>query len=105
MPSGILGKINLNTANTSNVVYVVPNSKTASFTINMVNRNSDLDTLAKIALAATDTPDDSEYIEFNASIPPYGVLERTGLVAGANANVVVTVSQANVTVTVYGYEE
>jgi len=47
----------------------------------------------------------NEYIEYNASIPPNGVLERTGIVIDANKSVVANSVSNTVVVMIYGYEE
>jgi hypothetical protein len=77
MASGILGQSNP-TATTNTTVYTVP--------------------------AATATPGNGEWLEYDASIPANGVLERTGIVAEATKQVVAYVSAATASVNVYGYE-
>ena len=103
MASGILGQ-SAPSATTNTTVYTVPASKVASFTVNVANRGATAMTV-RVALAATGTPSNSEFIEYDASIVANGVLERTGLVAGAGKNVVVYCSTANASVSVYGFEE
>jgi hypothetical protein len=102
MASGILGQSNP-TATTNTTVYTVPAAKTASFTVNICNRGSSAIT-ARLAVAATSTPANGEWIEYDASIPANGVLERTGIVAEATKQVVAYVSAATASVNVYGYE-
>jgi len=103
MASGTLGQSNLS-ATTDTTVYTVPAGTTSSFSVNICNRNA-TSAFVRIAIAASGTPGVSEYIEFGALVEGNGVLERTGLVASANKNVVVHSDSANVTVNVYGYEE
>ena len=55
--------------------------------------------------AATATPTTAEYIEFDATIPARGVLERTGIALQATEKVVVYASTANCSVNVYGLEQ
>jgi hypothetical protein len=102
MASGILGQSSP-TATTDTTVYTVPSAKTASFTVNICNRGSSAIT-ARLAVAATSTPANGEWIEYDASIPANGVLERTGIVAEATKQVVAYVSAATASVNVYGYE-
>lgn len=103
MPSGVLGQAALAVA-TNTTVYTVPSGMVASFNINAVNRGSSAATV-RIAIASSAAPTDAEWIEFDASIPANGVLERTGIVAHGAERVVVQASTANVSVNVYGYEE
>jgi hypothetical protein len=102
MASGILGQANP-AAITNTTVYTVPASTTATFTVSMCNRSAS--TIAvRLAIASTATPVDSEWIEYDALIPPNSVLERTGIVAQAAERVVTYVSAAAVSVNVYGFE-
>lgn len=103
MASGTLGQADLS-ATTNTTVYTVPSGKVATFTVNICNRNS-LPIAVRLAVAATGTPGNSEYIEYDAVIPANGVLERTGIVSTASKNVVVYSSAATCSVNVYGYEE
>jgi hypothetical protein len=102
MASGILGQSNP-TATTNTTVYTVPAATTATFTVNICNRGSSAIT-ARLAVAATATPGNGEWLEYDASIPANGVLERTGIVAEATKQVVAYVSAATASVNVYGYE-
>lgn len=103
MPTGILGQ-SAPSATTNTTVYTVPSAKVATFTVNMVNRGGSTVSV-RLAIAGTGTPTTAEWIEYGAAIPANGVLERTGLVAQAAENVVVYASSADLSVSVYGYEE
>jgi hypothetical protein len=102
MASGILGQASP-AATTNTTVYTVPASTTASFTVNICNRDTSSIT-ARIAIASTATPSNAEWIEYDVSIPPNGVLERSGIVAQAAERVVVYVSAATASINVYGFE-
>lgn len=103
MPSGILGQ-SAPAATTNTTVYTVPSGKVATFNINFVNRGSSSATV-RLAIASTGTPADSEWIEYDSTVPANGVLERTGIVAQAAERVVAFASTANTSINVYGYEE
>lgn len=103
MPSGILGQ-SAPAATTNTTVYTVPAGKVATFNVSIVNRGSSV-VSARLAIASTASPATSEWIEYGAAIPSSGVLERTGIVANAGENVVVYASSADLSVSVYGYEE
>lgn len=103
MASGILGQSAL-TATTNTTVYTVPAATTATVTVSICNRGSTSATV-RLAVAATATPGNSEWLEYDVTIPASGVLERTGIVAQAGKLVVAYASTANVSVSVYGFEE
>jgi len=104
MASGILGQSALS-ATTLTTVYTVPASTVAVANITVLNRSSASPASVRIALASGATPTDNEYIEYDASIPINGVLERTGIVLNASKRVVVYASTANTSVSVYGLEQ
>lgn len=104
MATGILSRTNISsTANTS--VYTTPAGKVSSFTLSLTNRNATQDAQVKVAISDTTTPALGDFIEFNTSIPPFGTLERTGIVANAASILVVSSSTANLSAVVYGIEE
>lgn len=103
MASGKLGSAALAAA-TNTVVYTVPASTIASINIAVVNRGS-TPAIVNVAIAATGTPTNAEFLEFGVTIPTNGILERTAIVAGAGEKVVVNASTANCSVRVHGYEE
>jgi len=103
MASGVLGQADL-TATTNTTIYTVPASKVATITVNCCNR-SNVDTTIRLALSATGTPADSEWIEYDATIPANGVLERTGIVVDATKNLVAYANLSGISVSVYGFED
>ncbi len=104
MASGILGQAALS-ATTLTTVYTVPASTLAVVNLNVVNRSPSASAQVRVALAATATPQTSEWIEFDATIPVSGVLERTGIALHAGEKVVLYSSTANCSVSVYGLEQ
>lgn len=103
MSSGTLGQADL-AATTNTTVYTVPASKVATFNVNVLNRTG-ANVTARLAICASGSPSNSEYFEYDATIPPNGVLERTGIVASAGKNLVVYASATGVSVNVCGFEE
>jgi hypothetical protein len=103
MAGKILGQAAPSAA-TLTTVYTVPAATVTVFNVNIVNRGPTA-AAVRIAISATATPTNAEYIEYDAVIPVNGVLERGGLVAQATKNVVVYSSIAGTSVSVYGYEE
>lgn len=104
MATGILGTptdLTLGGAGTS--LYTVPGSTFTVCTLNICNRNATSVTV-RVAAATTSTPSNGEYIEYDATIPAYSVLERTGIVLQATKILWVRSSAANVSAVCYGIE-
>jgi hypothetical protein len=102
MASGKLGNADLAAA-TNTTVYTVPALKTATINASFVNRTSGAVTV-RMAVSALATPTDAEYVEYGASIPANGVLERSGIVCGAGELVVCYASSAGISVRIFGFE-
>lgn len=98
--SGKLGALNL-LANTDTVLYTTPAVTFVIAAINIVNRSSATITV-RIAISDADAPTVAEYIEYDVGVPPKGVLERTGIVVGANQRIVVRSSAVDVNAVAYG---
>lgn len=102
MATGRLGVSNLPAA-TLTTVYTVPSSTFAVVSVNVCNRHNVVQNI-RLAVAAADTPLDSEYIEFDVELGAKGVLERTGIIIGAGQKIVARASGVNVSVVVFGIE-
>ena len=103
MASGILGQ-SAPSAATNTTVYTVPSTKVATFSVSICNRGLTLSNV-RMAISATSTPANAEFIEYDTEIPANSVFERTGLVAQAAKNLVVYADSASLSVSVYGFEE
>ena len=104
MASGILGQ-NALAATTNTTVYTVPGSTHAVVNISVVNRSSSAAATVRLALSATATPSNGEWIEYDVSVPKNGVLERTAISLNATKNIVAYTTSADVSVSVYGIEQ
>jgi hypothetical protein len=102
MATGRLGVADLSAA-TNTTLYTVPASTFAVVTLNVVNRGASAANI-RVAISASATPSDSEYIEYDVSLAPKGVLERMGLVLDAGKLLVVRSSATSVNAIVYGIE-
>lgn len=102
MASGILGSSDLS-ANTDTTVYTVPADTYSVVTVSICNRSSST-AAVRLAVATNATPGANEYLEYETSIGPNGVLERTGIVADATKQIVVRSTIANVSAVVMGIE-
>ncbi len=103
MASGVLGQQSLN-ATTNTTVYTTPADTVSYANINVVNINATTVTV-RIALSVGATPLAAEYIEYEAEIAGYGVLERTGIVLDSGKRLVAYSNTSSVTVACYGVEE
>jgi len=102
MAAGRLGTPQDLAATTNTTLYT--NATTyAVASVTLCNRNSTAVSI-RLALSATATPGNAEYIEYGTTIPANGVLERTGLVVGATQNLVAYASATGVSAAVYGIE-
>lgn len=104
MASGRLGAVEL-TITTDTAIYTVPASTVAIVNINVVNKNSVPVEVRLMHLnGAIGTLAVEDYIEYNAVIPAFGVLERTGIVMAAGHVIGAYSWQSGVTVQVWGME-
>lgn len=102
MAFGILGQSDLTVA-TNTTVYTVPAGKYAKVTINVCNRNNIIANV-RIALSTSDTPNNSDWIEYNTSVASFGVLERGEIYLESFRKIVVFSDAASTSVNVYGEE-
>lgn len=103
MATGRLGVFAI-PATTNTTVYTVPTGYYSVCNVSITNRNASSTITLRLALSASGTPNNEEWIEYDTIIIPNGVFERTGLVMQAGLNIVVYSSAANVGCTVYGIE-
>jgi len=90
-------------ATTNTTIYTVPADNFAIVSINVTNRATSTRDI-RIALAASDTPTNTEWIEYDTEIVANGTLERSGIVIDATKKVVAYANSTDVTVMVYGIE-
>ena len=102
MATGILGTADLGAA-ANETVYTVPADTFAVATVNLANRSTNSISV-RIALAATGTPGNGEWIEYDTELLPNGVIERGGIVLDATKNIVVYAQSTGVSAVVYGIE-
>ena len=103
MPTGILGSSDV-PATTLTTIYTVPAALVGVVNINLCNRGGTA-IVVRLAVSATGTPTNAEYIEYDVSIPANGVLERTGIALDTGKNVVVYTDIATLSAVVTGFEE
>jgi hypothetical protein len=102
MATGRLGTADLAAA-TNTTVYTCPTTTFAVVTVSVCNRGASAANV-RIAVAASASPTDAEFIEFDVSLAAKGVLERTGIVMDAGKLLVVRSSAIGVNAVVYGIE-
>jgi hypothetical protein len=102
MATGRLGTADLAAA-TLTTLYTVPATTFTVATVSVVNRGA-APALIRIAMASSASPTDAEWLEYDVSLSPKGVLERTGIVMDAAKLLVVRSSATSVNAVVYGIE-
>ena len=105
MATGRLGTADFTVigAATNHAVYTVPLTTFSVVTVSVVNRSAGA-VLIRIALATSASPTDAEWLEYDVSLSPKGVLERTGIVMDTGKILVVRSSAVGVGAVVYGIE-
>ena len=104
MASGILGQSALG-ASSNTTVYTVPASTHAVVNVSILNRSSSTAATVRLAISATGSPGNAEWIEYGVSVPKAAVLERTAISLNAGKNVVAWSSGSDCSVSVYGIEQ
>ena len=104
MASGILGQSALS-ASSNTTVYTVPASTHAVVNVSILNRSSSTASTVRLAISATGSPGNAEWIEYGVSVPKAAVLERTAISLNAGRNVVAWASGSDCSVSVYGIEQ
>ena len=102
MATGRLGANDLAAA-TNTTVYTVPADTFAVITVGICNRNTSSRNV-RLAISDTDTPANSDYLEYDVEILGNGILERSGIVLQAGSKVVAYASGTATNVVVYGIE-
>lgn len=103
MASGKFNKLLLS-ANAEVTGHTASVGKVTTVSVFFCNLNA---TAVKVRLAIADlgTPTPGEWIEYDATIEPNDVLERTGIVLSPGEKVVVRSDTSDVSVRIHGFEE
>ena len=104
MASGILGQSALG-ASSNTTVYTVPASTHAVVNVSILNRSSSTASTVRLAISATGSPGNAEWIEYGVSVPKAAVLERTAISLNSGKNIVAWASGSDCSVSVYGIEQ
>ena len=104
MASGILGQ-SAPSASSNTTVYTVPSSTLAVVNVMVINRSGSNPVNVRIALSGSSSPSTNEWIEYDVTVPPKGIVERTGMALQAAKRVVVYMSTGDTSVTVTGLEQ
>lgn len=85
-------------------VYTVPASRRAVINVNCCNIG-DAPAKVRLALSADAAPQAAQWIEWDVTLDPSAVLERTGIALGAGQKLFAYSDSGQVTVNVWGVEE
>lgn len=102
MASGVLGTADL-AAGADTTVYTVPADTFTVASVSITNRGN-VPLTIRLAVGATGTPTDAEYLEFETELEPKAILERTGIVLEAGRNLIVRSSAVNCNAVAFGIE-
>lgn len=103
MPTqGHLGGV-MTIAGQNQIVYTVPTGIVATVTIAAVNTGSN-NSVVKMYISKTSTPQNYEAIEFNAVVPPGGVIERSCMPIGEGESIIINSTNSTLAVRVAGFE-
>lgn len=102
MPTGRLGAADLPAA-TQTTLYAPLENTFSVVTVSIANRNATNITV-RLAIQAVVTLSNADYVEYDVTVGPNGVLERTGLVLAYPQFISVRSSAANVSAMAYGIE-
>lgn len=91
-------------ATTNTLVYTATTGTTGTITINICNRGNNSASV-RLAISDSTSPENKDYIEYDAVVPAFGVLERTGVVITGGKRLIAYCSTANFSINVYGFEE
>lgn len=107
MAIGLLGSVNLTTT-VDTVVYTAPATAGTSVVakVFLCNRNATaISVRLGLAFSGETVLDATNAIEFDVSIPAYGVIERGNIMLGVSQRVLARTSTAGVSVAVCGVEQ
>lgn len=90
-------------ANTLATLYEVPAGYRAVVNLGVCNRGTTA--TVRVAVSASATPAESEFIEFDTKLVANDVLERTALSMAAGQKLFISANSANVAFNAWGIEE
>ena len=105
MSDGVLGKA-MTVAGQNTTVYTVPSdARFSTASICLVNLDT-TEATVRVSIGTSATPGDTDFIEYDAKLPPNGgILERSCVVCSPNENVIVKSNNSRVACRVYGLEQ
>lgn len=105
--SGIKSSTQLTAASITNytLLYTVPSNYYGVYNISFTNTtSSNINIRLVIGTSTTSSVNASEIFEYQTTVVPYGVFERTGIVVTAGLNIIASSTGSAVNVNVYGIE-
>lgn len=103
--AGLLGAVDLTTANQGASPYTIQAGKTGSVLLNICNRNADQSATVLVGITSSASPAAGEWIEYGAAILPKGVLIRTALMLDAGQKLYIQSNRTLVNAVLLGIEE
>ena len=103
-----IGKLASSNPNTEvgTIVYTVPAGYNSTFTVSVVNTGDYSGTITLATLDSGNTsPTTKDYIEYQTTLQPKSVYERTGLVLSSNQSLYILGTTNKFAVNVFGFEQ
>lgn len=102
--SGVQGKIALSATTNTTITTGPAAGRMRTVSVNFCNSSATARTIRLIVAATPTTPATTDYLEYDFSLPAYGVLERTGIVLNAGIGIGAYASGAGINVVCYGVD-
>lgn len=99
--TGVLGSADLLNG-PSQAIYVNAKNAATVATVNICNRNPTRSAFVRLAVSVTETPGNTEWVEYDVEIPPKGILERAGIWINSLQYIVVRSNMPNVSAVAWG---
>jgi hypothetical protein len=104
MANGLTGVSGYDLAqNVDTLIYTCPVDKLATVVVSLCNRGAN-ETSVRLATGGGSNPANTDYYEYDATLPPKGVLERGGIILSPGDKVWVRSNSVSVTAKIHGIE-
>jgi hypothetical protein len=104
MAQGRLAAEMVQSTNTWEQLYVVPNGYSATVTVNVCNQGAN-NAQVRLAVTSSTSVNPEDIVEFDVVVYPNESFQRGGIVLGSGQYIYVRSDQGSVSLNVWGFEE